>query len=80
MFAEYLAAAMRLAVYEQFEDGSCFGRIPGFQGVIANEPTREATQQELVAVLEDWILYRIAAHLDLPEVDGHKLLYPKVSA
>ncbi len=79
MFAEYLQAAMRRAVYEQFEDGTYFGSIPGFRGVIANEATLEATRTELVEVLEDWVLYRIAEKLDLPEVDGHKLVYPKAS-
>jgi predicted RNase H-like HicB family nuclease len=79
MFAEYLQAAMSHAVYGQFEDGSYFGSIPGFRGVIANELTLEATQRELTEVLEDWILYRISEHLDLPEVDGHTLAYAKAS-
>ena len=80
MFAEYLQAAMDHAVYEQFEDGTYFGSIPGFQGVIANEATLEATRKELLSVLEDWTLFRIAEKLDLPEVHGHVLNYPKASA
>lgn len=79
MFAEYLQAAMRHAVYEQFEDGTYIGSIPGFRGVIANEATLEATRTELLDVLEDWLLYRIAEKLEIPEVDGHKLGYPKAS-
>lgn len=79
MFAEYLHAAMCHAVYEQFEDGTYFGSIPGFHGVLANEATPEATRQELQEVLEDWILFRISEKLDLPEVDGRTLGYPKAS-
>lgn len=74
MFAEYLQAAMDHAVYEQFEDGTYFGSIPGFQGVYANEATLEATRKELLSVLEDWVLMGIADHEELPEVDGHSLL------
>jgi predicted RNase H-like HicB family nuclease len=80
MFAEYLQAAMNHAAYEQFEDGTYFGSIAGFQGVIANEATLEATRKELQDVLEGWVLLGISLHHDLPVVDGHKLILPKVSA
>ncbi len=73
MFAEYLRAALGHAVYKQYPDGTFFGSIPGFQGVWASEETLEATQKELESVLEDWILYRIEEHLELPIVDGHSL-------
>ena len=79
MFAAYLQAAMSHAVYERFEDGTYFGSIPGFRGVLANEETLEATQQELQEVLEEWILFRISERLDLLEVDGKTLSYPKAS-
>ena len=79
MFAEYLDAAMLHAVYEQIEDGTYFGEIPSFQGVWSNAATLEAARQELVEVLEEWILFRISRQLDLPEVDGHTLAYAKAS-
>lgn len=79
MFAEYLQAAMSHAVYEQFEDGTYFGSIPGFRGVLANEATLEETQKVLQEVLEEWILMGIADHDELPEVDGLRLAYPKAS-
>lgn len=31
------------------------------------------TRQELQAVLEDWMLFRISERLDVPEVDGKSL-------
>ena len=74
MFAEYVRAEMAHAVYERFEDGTFYGSIPGFQGVYANEPTLEATRDELMEALEGWILLAIADHEDLPEIDGHKLI------
>lgn len=77
MFAEYLRAAMDHAVYEQIEDGTYFGSIPEFQGVWSNATTLEAAKVELAEVLEEWILFRISCQLDLPEVDGQTLTYPK---
>jgi len=74
MFADYIQAAMRHATYETLADGTYYGSIPGFQGVWADAKTLEACREELAEVLEGWILLRIADHLDLPEVDGHKLV------
>ena len=74
MFAEYIQAALRHAVYEMLSDGTFYGSIPGFQGVWANASTLEACREELAEVLEGWILLRVADHLELPEVDGHKLV------
>jgi len=73
MFAEYLQAAMNHAVYEQIEDGTYFGEIPGFQGVWSNAATLEGARQELAEVLEEWILMGIADHAELPVVGGFAL-------
>jgi predicted RNase H-like HicB family nuclease len=62
MFIEYIDKAMQHARYEQIEDGTYFGRIPGFKGVCANEPTRQECREELREVLEGWILLNIADH------------------
>ena len=80
MFAEYVQAAMKHAVYEQFEDGSYFGAIPGFRGVLANEATLDETRKELQSVLEDWLQIGIAEQEELPEVDGLRLTSPKANA
>ena len=56
MFNEYLDKAMQHAQVEQIEDGTYFGRIPGFKGVWANEPTEQKCRKELREVLEGWIL------------------------
>ena len=74
MIISYIQAAMRKAVYEILpEDGTYYGEIPGLQGVWANEPTLEDCREELQSVLEDWILVRIADHLEIPAIEGINL-------
>jgi len=74
----YLDAAMRRATYQILaDDSSYYGEIPGFAGVYANAQTLEACREELQQTLEDWLLVRIARHLELPEVDGLRLRVPE---
>ena len=73
MFNEYLNKAMQHAQYEKIEDGTYFGRIPGFKGVWANASTKQACSEELREVLEGWILLNIADHMPLPVVDNMTL-------
>jgi predicted RNase H-like HicB family nuclease len=70
MLTNYIQAAMRRAEYETLEDGTVFGRIPGFQGVWANAPAIDDCREELQEVLEDWILVGLRAHHHLPTVEG----------
>lgn len=79
MFNEYIDKAMRIAHFEQFEDGTYFGRIPGFKGVWANKSTKEECREELREVLEGWILLNIADHIPLPRVDGMTLEVGKLA-
>lgn len=79
MLLEYIQAAMAKAKYEILEDdGTYFGRIPGFKGVIANADTLEACREELRSVLEDWILLGIRFGDRLPVVDGLRIRLPRV--
>lgn len=55
MSNEYDDKAMQHAAYEQIEVGTYFGRIPGFKGVWANQPTEKECRQELREVLEGWM-------------------------
>ena len=61
---------MARAEYEGLEDGTSFGRIPGFQGVWANAPTAEECRAELQEVLEDWLLVGLRLGHELPVVSG----------
>jgi predicted RNase H-like HicB family nuclease len=78
MLNEYMGKAMQHAEYEEIDDGTIFGTIPGFEGLWANAPTQEECEKELRDVLEGWILLGIAHHDDLPEVDGMKLEIGKI--
>ncbi len=80
MFAEYLEAAMRHAKYELIGDGTYFGSIPELPGAWANAKTMEECVQEMNVEAEDWILFAISNHAELPVIDGHTLNYPKKSA
>ena len=74
MLTEYVQAALKKAKYEILpDDGTYFGRIPGFKGVWANARTLEECREELREVLEDWILVSIYKHLPLPVIKGIEL-------
>ena len=70
MLTRYLAAALHHATYEILsDDGTFYGEIPGFAGVLANAPTLEACRDQLEDVLEEWVLFRVSRNLPLPKVD-----------
>ena len=74
MIQEYLQKAMQLAQYEILEDHEGFqGSIPGATGVWATGSTLEECRQELLEVLEEWILIGVAQGHQLPEFDGVSL-------
>ena len=70
MLIRYLRQAMKLATYETLENGTIYGEIPGFQGVYANAKTLEATKEELLEVLEGWIILGLRLQHQLPIIDG----------
>jgi len=47
------------AEYDKLDDGSWFAEIPGFQGVWTNGDTVEQYRNELLTVLEDWLLLKV---------------------
>lgn len=62
---------MRRAEYEVLEDdGSIYGHAPDLPGAWANAPTKEACQEELREVVEEWIMLTIADHDLLPVIEG----------
>lgn len=79
MLLEYIQAAMATAQYEILpDDGSYYGRIPGFKGVWAQADTLEGCRAELQSVLEDWILLAIRFNDRLPAVGGVRLKLPRL--
>lgn len=80
MLRRYIDGAMHKARYEILEDdGSFYGEIPGFEGVLANATTLEECRDQLEEVLEEWVLFRVSRNLTLPIVDGLDLQVRKVS-
>ncbi len=70
MLTSYIQAAMRHALYEILPDGTFYGEIPGFQGVLANAQTLDECRTELQEVLEGWIVLGLRLGHILPTVDG----------
>ncbi len=71
MLRNYIREAMRKAHYEILEDdGTFYGEIPGFQGVLSNATSLEECREQLEQVLEEWVLFRVSRNLPLPEVAG----------
>ncbi|MBP5972154.1 MAG: type II toxin-antitoxin system HicB family antitoxin [Brasilonema octagenarum HA4186-MV1] len=80
MLTKYIQTALLKAKYKILsDDGTFYGEIPEFQGVWANADSLEACREELVEVLEEWILLRVSRHLPLPVVDGIELSIKKVA-
>ena len=74
LIARYVERAMTRAEVKQYPDGTWFAEIPRFPGVWANQPTEEATLEELKETLLEWVLLKIRDRdRDLPEVDSINL-------
>lgn len=70
MIGQYIRAAMGEARYEILEDGSFYGEIPALKGVWANAGGLEETREELLEVLEEWIVLRLSRNLPIPAIGG----------
>lgn len=74
MLIEYTQAAMRKAHYELLPDDKLYyGEIPGFDGVYATAQNLEECRDELLSVLEDWLLLSIHKNLPVPVMDNISL-------
>lgn len=74
MLIEYTQAAMRKAHYELLPDDKLYyGEIPGFDGVYATAQNLEECRDELLSVLEDWLLLSIHKNLPVPIMDNISL-------
>jgi predicted RNase H-like HicB family nuclease len=80
MLTKYIQAALRHASYEILaDDRSFYGEIPVCNGVYANATTLEDCREQLVEVLEEWILFRVYKNLPLPVIDGIELTVKEVA-
>ena len=74
MLIEYTQAAMRKAHYELLPDDKLYyGEIPGFDGVYATAETLEECRDELLSILEDWLLLSLHKNLPIPVIGNISL-------
>lgn len=80
MLIEYTQTAMRLAHYELLpEDKLYYGEIPGFDGVYATAETLEECRDELLSILEDWLLLSLHKNLPIPVMGDISLEIKRVA-
>jgi len=73
MFVEYTRKALEKAEYKKLENGTWFAEISGFEGVWANGNTVEECRNELLEVLEEWLILKLRDNDAIPEVEGADL-------
>lgn len=67
MLHDYILSYLNKAHYEMIDDGKrYYGEIPELKGVWALGKTLEACRQELLSVLEGWIILRLRRNLSIP--------------
>ena len=66
MVSQYVASALERADYQLLDDGSFAATVRGLRGVIATGSTLEGCRRELVEVVEEWVLVRVAHGLAIP--------------
>lgn len=69
MLTQYIQSALRKAHYE-VEDGVFYAEIDGFDGVLASGGTLEDCREQLIEVLEGWLIVGIRHGHLLPVVEG----------
>ena len=73
MIFEYCHKAIEKAKYKKLGDCTWLAEIPRFRGVWANRKTVEECRQELITVLEEWIVLKLRDRDPVPEIDGYKI-------
>jgi predicted RNase H-like HicB family nuclease len=64
--SDYAEAALRQAHYEELEDGTFAGHIPGCAGVVALARTLPECERESRSTLDDWISVGLTLRHPLP--------------
>lgn len=79
MIEEYLKAAMTTAHYEIIDDEDpYYGEIALLKGVWASGKTLEECRDNLLSNLEGWLLICNRQGIDIPEINGFRLITSKV--
>jgi predicted RNase H-like HicB family nuclease len=70
VISKYIEKALARAKYTQLEDGSYCATVRGLKGIIAVGVTLESCRRELIGVIEEWVLVRVAQQLSVPPIGG----------
>lgn len=74
MIIEYIHAALARAKYEIIDDDEPFyGEIEDLPGVWATGKTLEDCRQNLVDVLDEWIIIHLRRDLPIPRFGDHTI-------
>jgi predicted RNase H-like HicB family nuclease len=79
MITEYVRAALHRAQYETIDPDTVCGTVPGLAGVIATGRTLESCRTQLVDVIEEWILVRVAQGLRIPRLGDTRVQVKRAS-
>jgi predicted RNase H-like HicB family nuclease len=78
MIQTYIDAAMRLARYELIQDDEpYYGEVPELPGVWATGRTLEECRQNLLEVVDGWLLFRIARGMAIPPLGDTRIVLPR---
>lgn len=66
MISKYISEALHRAQYRIVDGGVFCGTVAGLPGVIATGKTLEICRDQLVEVIEEWLLVRVARGLRIP--------------
>jgi len=80
MLLQYIQKAISKAQYKPLDDGTWFAEVPGFRGIWANGNSIEECRQELMEVLEEWLILKIRDRDPIPEIDGTTLRFKEEKA
>jgi predicted RNase H-like HicB family nuclease len=75
----YCDKALRKAQYKKLGDGTWFAEIGGFEWVWGNGLTVEDCRQDLLEVLEEWIILKLQDGESLPVVDDLEIKITEVA-
>jgi len=80
MLLQYIQKALTKAQYKLLDDGTWFAEVPGFEGVWANAPTVEGCRQDLMEVMEEWLILKIRDRDPIPKIEGVNLEFKEERA
>ena len=68
VISKYITEALHRAQYRIVDDALFCAPVPGLPGVIATGKTLEACRDQLVEVIEEWLLVRVSQGVRVPRL------------